>query len=45
MVRTEPPDYFQIEKLLTHEEIGFRDRVRRFVEEEAMPVIVEHFDK
>jgi glutaryl-CoA dehydrogenase len=45
MEKTGFPDYFQIEKQLTAEEIHFRDRVRRFVEEEAMPVIVEHFDK
>jgi glutaryl-CoA dehydrogenase len=45
MPKTEPPDYFEIDKLLTAEEITFRDRVRRFVEEEAMPIIVDHFDK
>jgi len=45
MAKTEPPDFFEIEKLLTAEEISFRDRARRFVEEEAMPFIVEHFDK
>ncbi|MEJ2726305.1 MAG: acyl-CoA dehydrogenase family protein [Deltaproteobacteria bacterium] len=45
MSKTTFPDYFQIEKQLTAEEIHFRDRVRRLVEEEAMPVIVEHFDK
>jgi glutaryl-CoA dehydrogenase len=45
VVKTEPPDYYQVEELLTDAEIGFRDRVRRFVAEAAVPVIVEHFDK
>jgi glutaryl-CoA dehydrogenase len=45
MAKTGPPDFFRIEKLLTAEEIDFRDRVRRLIEKEAMPVIVEHFDK
>jgi glutaryl-CoA dehydrogenase len=38
-------DFFGIESLLTPEEVDFRDRVRRFVEESCMPIIVEHFDK
>jgi glutaryl-CoA dehydrogenase len=38
-------DYFRIEALLTPEEVEFRDRVRRFVDEVCMPIIVEHFDK
>jgi glutaryl-CoA dehydrogenase len=38
-------DFFQIETLLSRQEIDFRDRVRQFVEEKCMPVIVEHFDK
>jgi glutaryl-CoA dehydrogenase len=38
-------DYFRIETLLTPEEVDFRDRVRRFVDEVCMPIIVEHFDK
>jgi len=39
------PDFFQIEGLLTEQEIDFRNRVKQFVDEKCMPVIVEHFDK
>lgn len=42
---TESVDYYGIESLLTEEERFFRDRVRRFVDEECMPIIVDHFDK
>jgi glutaryl-CoA dehydrogenase len=45
MVRKEDVDYFRIEALLTPDEVDFRDRVRRFVDELCMPIIVEHFDK
>jgi glutaryl-CoA dehydrogenase len=38
-------DFFHIEALLTSEEIDFRNRVRRFVAEKCLPVIVKHFDK
>jgi glutaryl-CoA dehydrogenase len=38
-------DYFQTDALLTEEERGFRDRVRRFVDLECMPIIADHFDK
>jgi glutaryl-CoA dehydrogenase len=38
-------DYFQIEGLLTEEERFFRDNVRKFVDEECMPIIADHFDK
>jgi glutaryl-CoA dehydrogenase len=37
-------DYFQIEALLTDEEKFFRDKVRKFVDEECMPLIATHFD-
>jgi glutaryl-CoA dehydrogenase len=37
-------DYFQIEALLTDEEKSFRDKVRKFVDEEGMPLIATHFD-
>jgi glutaryl-CoA dehydrogenase len=37
-------DYFQMETLLTDEERVFRDRVRKFVDEECMPLIASHFD-
>jgi glutaryl-CoA dehydrogenase len=45
MTKTAPIDYFMIEDDLKPEEIDFRNKVRRFVEEECMPAIVEHFDK
>ena len=38
-------DYFQLEGSLNEEEISFRDKVRRFVNEECMPLIVTHFDR
>jgi glutaryl-CoA dehydrogenase len=38
-------DYFQVESLLSEREVSYRDRVRGFVNEECMPIIVEHFDK
>jgi glutaryl-CoA dehydrogenase len=37
-------DYFQIEGLLTDEERFFRDKVRKFVDEECLPLITPHFD-
>jgi glutaryl-CoA dehydrogenase len=37
-------DYFQIETLLTDGEKFFRDKVRKFVDEECMPLITTHFD-
>jgi glutaryl-CoA dehydrogenase len=37
-------DYFQMETLLKDEERFFRDRVRKFVDEECMPLIATHFD-
>lgn len=39
------PDFFHIEDLFSAPEMDFRNRVRRFVDEKCMPVIVEHFDK
>ena len=38
-------DYFQVEGLLSEEEKRFRDKVRRFVDEECMPLIATHFDR
>jgi len=38
-------DYFEIEGLLTDEERFFRDRVKKFVDEECMPLIATHFDR
>lgn len=36
-------DYYKIDKFLTPEEICARDMARRFVDEEVIPVIKEHF--
>jgi glutaryl-CoA dehydrogenase len=38
-------DCFQLEESLSEEEKYFRDKVRKFVDEECMPVISNHFDK
>jgi glutaryl-CoA dehydrogenase len=38
-------DYFRIEFLLTEAERLYRDRIRKFVDEECMPLIADHFDK
>jgi glutaryl-CoA dehydrogenase len=38
-------DYFRVESLLTEAERVYRDRIRKFVDEECMPLIAEHFDK
>jgi glutaryl-CoA dehydrogenase len=38
-------DYFRVESLLTEAERRFRDKIRKFVDEECMPRIVDHFDK
>ena len=38
-------DYFQVEGLLSEEEKSFRDKVRKFVDEECMPLIATHFDR
>lgn len=45
MGTTESMDYYGIESLLSQEERFFRDKVRRFADEECMPVIAEYFDK
>lgn len=37
-------DYFQVEGLLDEGEKNFRDRVRKFVDEEGIPLIATHFD-
>jgi len=38
-------DFYKIDELLSEEERGWQDRVRNFVDGEAMPVIAEFFDK
>lgn len=45
MGKTNGVDHFQVESLLAERERSYRDRVRRFVNEECMPIIVEHFEK
>jgi glutaryl-CoA dehydrogenase len=44
MAKTESVDYFEIDALLTEEERSLRDLVRKFVDEECLPVIADHFD-
>jgi glutaryl-CoA dehydrogenase len=38
-------DYFRTESLLTEAERLYRDRIRKFVDDECMPLIADHFDK
>jgi glutaryl-CoA dehydrogenase len=38
-------DYFRAETLLTEAERLYRDRIRKFVDDECMPLIADHFDK
>src|SRR3972149_1724639 len=37
-------DYFRMELLLSEAERLFRDKIRKFVDEECMPLIADHFD-
>ena len=37
-------DFFQTDLLLTDEEKEIRDTVRRFVDQECMPIIADYFD-
>lgn len=45
MAGEEQVDFYGIEVLLSAEEREIRDRLRRFVNEECLPVLAEHFDK
>src|SRR5437868_8844835 len=38
-------DFYRIDDLLSHEEILVRDTVRRFVDEQVIPVIDQHFEE
>ncbi len=38
-------DYYHIDELLREEELNLRDRVRRFVDDECLPVIAAYFEK
>ena len=43
MSHFEAPDFLQLDELLTDEERALRDRVRAWVDERFLPVIVEHY--
>lgn len=45
MKKDDRVDFYQIDSLLTEKEKGVREDVRRFVDNECMPVIADHFDK
>jgi glutaryl-CoA dehydrogenase len=45
MAKLNPFDLYDVESLLSEEEIMIRDSVARFVDERAMPVIAGHFDE
>jgi glutaryl-CoA dehydrogenase len=45
MINDKYIDFFGIDSLLTEDEKMVRDAVRGFVDQECMPIIVEHFDK
>ncbi len=45
MERYENVDFYQMDSLLTDEERFFRDKVRKFVDDDCMPLISDHFDK
>jgi glutaryl-CoA dehydrogenase len=38
-------DYFRMESFLAEAERLYRDRIRKFVDEECLPLIADHFDK
>ncbi|HWU37471.1 MAG TPA: acyl-CoA dehydrogenase family protein, partial [Candidatus Acidoferrum sp.] len=38
-------DFYQIDALLTEEEKNYRSRVSKFVDEECLPIMAEHFDQ
>jgi glutaryl-CoA dehydrogenase len=45
MAKLNPFDLYEIESLLSEEEIMIRDSVARFVDERALPIIARHFDE
>jgi glutaryl-CoA dehydrogenase len=45
MGKAETVDYYEVDALLTEEERSLRDLVRKFVDEECLPVIADYFDK
>jgi glutaryl-CoA dehydrogenase len=40
-----PPDYACFDDLLSAEERAIRDRVRAFVDEEALPLVADHYER
>jgi len=40
----QPLDFFNIDELLSEEEIIIRDTVRKFVDKEVLPIIAEHWE-
>lgn len=45
MGKYEQVDFYQTDLLLTEEEKDIRDTVRRFVDDECMPIIADYFDR
>ena len=45
MAKLNPFDLFDVESLLSEEEIMIKESVARFVDERGMPLIASHFDK
>ena len=45
MAKLNPTDLFDVRSLLTEEEQMIQDSVARFVDERALPLIAEAFDK
>lgn len=45
MDQQESVDFYHVDSLLTGEERAFRDKVRKFVDDECLPIIAEYFDK
>jgi hypothetical protein len=45
MDKRESVDFYQVDSLLTGEERAFRDKIRKFVDDECLPIIAEYFDK
>ncbi len=41
----EHADFYRVDSLLTGEERAFRDKIRKFVDEECLPIIADYFDK
>lgn len=45
MVSHDQPDFYQTDMLLSDEEKQIRDTLRRFVDQECMPIIADFFDR